>query len=359
MKQLLITALTLTTLTLHGAGGAAAGGASASAYVSPDAAAAGASAGNGAGGGGGGGAPPALTPQPAAPMPEASPAEPPPAPPSVAASAPEPNSISQLPPTAVPAPEAGSMSAASEGQPQPTSASSDLVVNSANAPASIMTPPPAVAGETAETPATREAFESPVTETATQPQLGIVSQNAFRNGITPSQNLPVLSNFQVQQSGKALRIVDEDGSVYVGSWRLADNGVHNEIVEQRALQNSDKQGIAKTSQTPVPPTGTLSDNLQAAQNYLFRVRGMNRTLKLNVVFTGSLLANYALSGNMQQTFGGAVANANRNEQQVKTDMTNQNAQLPWYNLRITGTAVVNRTNYIEVNAEPVTPVRQN
>jgi hypothetical protein len=215
-----------------------------------------------------------------------------------------------------------------------------------------MTPPVAVGGNFAAN-TTVGGFGG----RAAQPQFAPGALNAFQNGIAPLQALPVLSNFQVQQNGNALRIVDQDGSVYVGSWRLASRNTDNGATEKWGLQNSDKQGKVQTPQTSAPPAMALADNLQAAQNYFFRVHGMNRTLKQSVVFTGSLLADYALSENVQQSFGGVVTGAYKNEQQVKTDLTNPTTQLPWSNMRITGTAIINRTNHLEVNAAPVTTTK--
>jgi hypothetical protein len=60
---------------------------------------------------------------------------------------------------------------------------------------------------------------------------------------------------------------------------------------------------------------------------------------------------------VQQSFGGAVGGAYKNEQQVKMELTNQTEQLPWSNIRIAGMAVINRTNHVEVNATPVTPTK--
>jgi hypothetical protein len=235
-----------------------------------------------------------------------------------------------------PLPEANAMTAATE-QPQPTSASSDLAINSAGAQPPTMAPPTVTANQPfAATPA-RMAFKSPA-EPAARPN---ALQN-FQNNITPSQAVPVLSNFQVQQNGNALRIVDQDGSVYSGSWRLANRAANT-----------------RNQPTPAPSARSLEDNLQAAQNYLFRVHGMNRTLRQSVVFTGSLLGNFALSQNAQQSFGGIGGSFSTNQPQVKSALTNQTAQLPWSNLRIAGTAVVNRTNHIEVNASPVVPTKQN
>jgi hypothetical protein len=49
-------------------------------------------------------------------------------------------------------------------------------------------------------------------------------QNAFRNTALPAQAASVLANFQVQQNGNAIRVVDADGSVYDGVL-LADDAV--------------------------------------------------------------------------------------------------------------------------------------
>jgi hypothetical protein len=200
-----------------------------------------------------------------------------------------------------------------------------------------MAPPAAAAGEMFATDSTRMAFKSSA-EPAARPN---ALQN-FQNNAKPSQAAPVLLNFQVQQNGNALRIVDQDGSVYSGTWRLAN-----------------RTADTKTQQTSAPSARSLEDNLQSAQNYLFRVHGMNRTLRQSVVFTGSLLGNFVLSGNTQQSFGGIGGSFSTNQPQVKSALTNQMAQLPWSNLRIAGTAVVNRTNHIEVNASPVVPAKQN
>ena len=303
---------------------------------------------------------PAIASQPTVQMPEAGPmSEPPPPPPTTVTAAPQPNSVSGSQPVATAAPGASPISAAPEEQPQPTSASSDLAMNSASAPPPTMALPPSTVGGTFNSSVTHEEVESPVAKAAAQREYVSELQNAFQNSVAPSQTLPVLSNFQVRQNGNALRIIDQDGSVYVGSWRLANQVANNGVIQKQRLQNSDNQSTAKTPQTSAPPALALSDNLQAAQNYIFRVHGMNRTLKKSVVFTGSLLANYVLSENVQQSFGGGIAGTYKNEQQLKFELTNQIAQLPWSNLRITGTAVINRTNHIEVNATPASPAKQN
>ena len=151
--------------------------------------------------------------------------------------------------------------------------------------------------------------------------------------------VPVLANFQVQQNGSAIRVVDADGSVYTGSLQRQGAAATGEPVPA-ALPASTIAQLAKTDQKKAPAS---RDELQAAQNYFFRVRGMNQTLKQNVVFVGNLLANSVSTSNAQRSLGGG---------QLRMALTNQ---LPWSSSRITGTAVISDTNNIEINAVPLPP----
>ena len=128
-------------------------------------------------------------------------------------------------------------------------------------------------------------------------------QNSFKNTAMPAKSAPVLANFQLQQNGTAIRVVDADGS-------------------------------------------------QAAQNNFFRVSGMNQTLKQNVVFTGNLLATTGTTKNPQQFFNGSNGLVGSGGGQLQSGLSQQ---LPWSNSRIAGTAVIGDTNRIEINAEPLSP----
>jgi hypothetical protein len=164
-------------------------------------------------------------------------------------------------------------------------------------------------------------------------------QNAFKNTIAPAQAVPVLVNFQVQQNGNAVRVVDADGSVYDGSL----------LSESAVAQNE-----------PAPAdrikTAAGRDETQTALNYFFRVTGMNQTLKQNVVFAGNLLAMASTATNLQQSFSGrgGLGGGSAGGSQLQPALTNQN-QLPWSNSRIAGTAVIAGTNHIEINAVPLSP----
>jgi hypothetical protein len=169
-------------------------------------------------------------------------------------------------------------------------------------------------------------------------------QNSYKNTIAPAKTVAVLANFQVQQNGSAIRVVDADGSVYDGALQPEN------VVAQK------EQVLAGARSLPADRTKSVAgqDEPQATQNYFFRVAGTNLTLKQNVVFAGSLLANSIASANGQQAnnrngnFGGGGGVGG----QLQSVITNQ---LPWSNSLIIGTAVVSDTNSIEINAVPQSP----
>jgi hypothetical protein len=161
----------------------------------------------------------------------------------------------------------------------------------------------------------------------------------------------VLASFQVQQNNQEIRVVDQDGSVYNGYWQSGDTTIRNQA--------------ANAQQTPaaqaVPPARfrdadarEKKDRQQAAMSCSFRVAGMNQSLKQNVVFSGNLTAItsgvplvqtnnliFAVSGEA----GGVIQNAT----------SNQSLQLLLSNSRISGTAVIDSTKQIEINAVPSSP----
>jgi hypothetical protein len=194
-------------------------------------------------------------------------------------------------------------------------------------------------------------------------------QNVFKNSIGPSQANAVLSNFQVQQNGNAIRLVDQDGSVYNGWLQLADRQAEKienqaESTDNRLAQNA----MTVAAGLPSQQIAAAQDALQIAQNYFFHVYGTNRTTKQTVSFTGSLGANivptnsanlsFGLTDNLANSDGGGFGGggtAGSAFDRAKLEATNQVAQLPWADLRITGTAVLSQTNRIPVNAAPVAP----
>ncbi len=153
--------------------------------------------------------------------------------------------------------------------------------------------------------------------------LGVNSNSQrFRNAVTTTA--PVLVSFELQQNGNRLAIVDADGSVYQGSL-LTNNPVSQNQVSAGAKNND-----------------------AAGNNFYFRVSGQNRTSKQNVVFSGNLMP---LAGDAVNSPAAAKANKTT----VGGEMSQaQNAAL-FLNSRIAGTATVDTTNQIEINAVPTTP----
>jgi len=178
-------------------------------------------------------------------------------------------------------------------------------------------------------------------------------QNAFKNTITPAKVVPVLVNFQVQQNGNAVRVVDADGSVYDGS--LLPEGAVGQI---GPAPPAPPPAAPVTAPAQVDQAKTIAsrEESQTAQNYFFRVTGMNRTLNQNVVFAGNLLAIAGAATNSQQSLNGrgGLGGGGAGGDQLQSAITNQN-QLPWANSRIAGTAVIADTNHIEINAVPQSP----
>jgi hypothetical protein len=194
------------------------------------------------------------------------------------------------------------------------------------------------------------------------------SENAtrtfFQNAVASSPAVPVLANFQVQQNGNAIRVVDQDGSVYSGALlSSADNGVGGSLSANRkeadnVMATRSAEGSTSTNTVVALPLA-LPNSSQTAQNYSFQVKGFNRTLKQNVEFTGNLLANLAVTQDVERNFGLAAntaAGADHLRIRMKAEATNQFGSLPWSSLRIFGTATINRTNLIEINAAPVVPI---
>lgn len=192
-------------------------------------------------------------------------------------------------------------------------------------------------------------------------QMESIAENSFKNSIAPaSQPSAVLMNFQVSQNGNFIRVVDQDGSVYTGTLRPQGNEV-NATTDEGAPADKLKQNAANSTiqspkmglmRTPAP-SGQAA---QASPGYAFRVQGLNRTLNQSVLFTGTLLGDLSLAKDVQQTFGlsaNAAVGAAYAQQMMKSEQTNQAAQLPWSRLRISGTAIINQTNRIEINAMPV------
>lgn len=178
-------------------------------------------------------------------------------------------------------------------------------------------------------------------------------QNSFKNTVAPFQRLSVLSSFHVQQNGDALRIVDQDGSIYTG-WLYPDREMPVTAVNSRSIpQENPAPGYRMEGAMRQAEKTTETGGLK---NYYFEVKGESRTLNETVVFSGRLIGGLSAANVRQGTFGleaNSTDSGGAVQDMLKPGSTNQPAQLLWSQLRIAGTAVVSGTNYVEVNAAPL------
>jgi hypothetical protein len=156
---------------------------------------------------------------------------------------------------------------------------------------------------------------------------------------------PVLVTFRVEQMGRQLRVVDSDGSTYIGETDLspaiqADTGGSK---KEQAVQLFKSGG--KLNQLP---TAATSVTQQQAQNNFYRVAGTNRTLNQSVVFTWSFV---------EMTNEPIVAQSVKIGSDLKRDAQQLPTQFPaqLQNSFINGRAQFGTGQEIEINAVPVSP----
>ena len=158
---------------------------------------------------------------------------------------------------------------------------------------------------------------------------------------SPAPIAPVLANFRVEQMGRQLRVVDSDGSTYIGETDLspatqADTGGSK---KEQAVQLFKSGG--KLNQLP---TAATSAPQQQAQSNFYRVAGTNRTLNQSVVFTWSFveMTNQPVVAQSVKTSSDLKKNAQKLPTQLQNSFINGRAQF--------GTG-----QEIEINAVPVSP----
>lgn len=146
---------------------------------------------------------------------------------------------------------------------------------------------------------------------------------------------PVLANFQIEQSGNKIRVIDGDGSTYHGevtpdqAYGLTQNGTfRNEGKEQLVSKLRDQQ------------------QKQTAGAYQFRVEGTNLTLNQQVVFTWNCVPITNALAFSNSSFAAS--------EPKKMDAAKMPQQFPGLqNSIINGRAQIASEKEIEINARPV------
>ncbi|HXA44718.1 MAG TPA: hypothetical protein VNZ25_04365 [Candidatus Angelobacter sp.] len=173
------------------------------------------------------------------------------------------------------------------------------------------------------------------------------AQNLFKNNAISAKTAAVLANFQMEQDGERLRVVDGDGSIYEGTWQIT----------KAIAQNVPAQAPTDLAESPSPQGNAQELNSangaqMVAQNYSFQVTGTNLTLKKAVVFTGNLTVISGTTTAGQNAMNGNAAGNNLSDKVIQQNQGSSSQQILWSNARIAGTATIAETNQIEINATP-------
>lgn len=147
---------------------------------------------------------------------------------------------------------------------------------------------------------------------------------------------PVLANFQIEQSGNKLRVIDGDGSTYRGE--VAPELAYG-LAQNAAYKSDGKQKLAGEQRA--------DQQQQAVGAYQFRVEGTNRTLNQQVVFYWNCVPI---------TNAPSFSNSSLAASELKKfDAAKMPQQFPGFqNSIITGRAQIASEKEIEINARPVT-----
>ena len=148
-----------------------------------------------------------------------------------------------------------------------------------------------------------------------QQQFSQTARSQARRSDSKSNQAPgVLNNFQVEKDGREIRFVDNDGSIYVGKL---------EVVAQDGVRS-----LAREEPKNAAPVTTKRAKEANENDFYFRARGYNGSLKKELVFEG----NYRAPRAPQQSVAGDV----RDDDQAPA--------------RIVGTAKIPGESPIEIDA---------
>ena len=147
------------------------------------------------------------------------------------------------------------------------------------------------------------------------------ANQAFRRDVKLQQAANVLNNFQVEQDGRQIRVVDADGSTYTGKIeRLSQSDTRN--------LSKEKQNYAARSARAAAAAPTKDTDGSTSDEFYFHATGYSGSLKKSLIFEG----NYIVTASPRQ--------------KASDDLTSKSGEeMP---ARIVGTA--------KIHGEPPVPV---
>ena len=148
---------------------------------------------------------------------------------------------------------------------------------------------------------------------------------------------PVLLNFQVEQTGNRLVVIDNDGSVYRGDL-VTSSAYLNEVAAKDGA-------LKKVPEATFAESGQFKLSKENAQTYFYRVAGTNQTLQQPVVFSWNFVpTTNAGFGSQAAQVSGALPVEQQKALSAQSAMPS--------NSTINGRVEVNGRQ-IEINAVPV------
>lgn len=159
---------------------------------------------------------------------------------------------------------------------------------------------------------------------------------------------PVLANFQVEQAGNQLRVIDGDGSTYLGEVEsTTPEPVAMAAVEQKGGDISLRDANARAEQRRADAASPAQQTTQSL--YAYRVVGTNRTLNQQVVFAW----NFVDLTNALAATQGRIPPGGAN--MLMNNLPAQQLPLLLNNSAISGRAQLGNAKEIEINAIPASP----
>jgi len=188
----------------------------------------------------------------------------------------------------------------------------------------------------------------------------------------------ILVSFSMEQMGEQIRIMDADGSIYMGQIELSEN----KKLRQKATEMEKSEGPAEAGKGGLSESSKQEDvgrkakevfeknrSMQTSRDFTFHVKGTSVTLQKAVEFQGSFLATdiEAVRGDRAMTKSEAIGDGTKSGTDVEQDAAapadlgavrrNQvgKPQEPASTIRIQGKALIEGGSTVEIDAALVEP----
>lgn len=132
------------------------------------------------------------------------------------------------------------------------------------------------------------------------------ANEVFRRDVKLQQAANVLNNFQVEQDGRQIRVVDADGSTYSGKIeRLSQNDTRN--------LSKEKQNYAARSARTAAAAATKDADGSTGDEFYFHATGYSGSLKKSLIFEG----NYIVTASPRQKASDDLTSKKGEEMQAR------------------------------------------